>query len=406
MKKEFGNNTRIILETLTPKEDRQCFEKYDVEVGKSIFAFDHMNAPASYASRVLRLTKSIFFLLFHLVMYRIFKIWTNLPSKEQNYSHYLANSDLIISSPGGFLQDYNLFSTLAPNLLLIFLAKFLRKPVIAYAQSIGPFRNVILRALCRLVLNRIDIIILREAISKRYLEESGINRPTIYITADATFSIEPSHYPRERYREKFLQSSSSKGERILVGVTVLGEYFTNRKRQKFLKRYVKSLATSIDYLIDKLNSIVVFMPQVLNKKEKKITHLIAELVKDKTNVVIVDEDLPPTELMKYIGSMDLFIGTRMHSNIFALIMNVPVIAIAYEHKTYGIMKMLNLGNWVLDIEEINEAEMISKIDELYNRRFEIREHLSRKVEEIRIKSLYSAKIIKNWYMSRYKGETN
>ncbi len=148
------------------------------------------------------------------------------------------------------------------------------------------------------------------------------------------------------------------------------------------------------------------MPQVLNKKEKKITHLIAELVKDKTNVVIVDEDLPPTELMKYIGSMDLFIGTRMHSNIFALIMNVPVIAIAYEHKTYGIMKMLNLGNWVLDIEEINEAEMISKIDELYNRRFEIREHLSRKVEEIRIKSLYSAKIIKNWYMSRYKGETN
>ena len=400
LRKEFGSNVRIILETLTPREDKQYFKKYGVEVVESIFYLDHANK-LSYALRVAKTAKNTLLLLFSLITYRIFKTGIDLRSNEQTYSRYLVDSDLIISSPGGFLQDYNIFSSLIPNLFLIFLSKVLQKPVVVYAQSIGPFRNVILRALCRFVLNRIDVIILREAISKKYLEEADISRPRAFITADATFSIEPPQYPRARYREKFLKFTSCEEGRTLVGVTVLGNYFLSRKRHGLLKRYVKSLAAAIDYMVDKLNATAVFIPQVSVQSEKEIAYLVAGLVKNKNRVVIIDEDLPLGELMKYIGSMDLFVGTRMHSNIFALIMNVPVVAIAYEHKTHGIMKMLSLENWVLDIEKINEHELISKIDELYNRRFEIKKYLSKRVEEMRAMSLYTAEIIRNWYVSEY-----
>lgn len=396
LRKEFGSSVTIILETLTPREDLQYFKKYGVDVVKSIFYIDHANK-FSYALRVVKTVKNVLLFLFSLMTYRIFKTGINLRSEEQTFSRNLLDSDLIISSPGGFLQDYNIFSSLIPNLFLIFLSEVLQKPVIVYAQSIGPFRNRILRALCKFILNRVDIIILREEISKKYLEEADISRPKVFITADATFSIEPPQYRRERYREKLLRFTSCEDGRTLAGVTVLGNYFLSRKRHKLMESYVKSLATAIDYVIDKLNAIAIFVPQVSSQSERSLTHLVAGLVKNKDRVAIIDEDLPPEELMKFIGCMDLFVGTRMHSNIFALIMNVPVVAIGYEHKTRGIMRMLGLENWVLDMEKINEHELVSKINELHNGRFEIREHISTKVEEMRVRSLHSAEIIRNRY---------
>ena len=395
LRNEFGSSVTIILETLTPREDLRYFKKYGVDVVKSILYIDHANK--SYALHVVKTAKNALLLLISLMAYRIFKIGINLGIKEQEFSRNLVDSDLIISSPGGFLQDYNTFSSLFPNLFLIFLSEVIQKPVIVYAQSIGPFRNRLLRALCRFILNRVDVIILREEISKKYLEEANINRPKVFVTADATFSIDPPNCDRELYRRRLMKRFQHSNGDILVGLTTLGGYFLNRKRFRRLNNYVKSFATAIDYLVDRLNARVVFIPQVLSQSETIITHSIARLVKNKRQVLIVEEDLSPQEIMKLIGCMDLFIGTRMHSNIFALIMNVPIIAIAYEHKTYGIMRMLGLEDWVLKIENISEHDLISKIKELYGKRFGIKEQTVAKVKEMQVRSLHSAEIVKNWY---------
>ena len=40
----------------------------------------------------------------------------------------------------------------------------------------------------------------------------------------------------------------------------------------------------------------------------------------------------------------------MHANIAATSMCVPTLAIAYSHKFYGIMKMLQLDEYVMDIK--------------------------------------------------------
>ena len=49
--------------------------------------------------------------------------------------------------------------------------------------------------------------------------------------------------------------------------------------------------------------------------------------------------------------MDLLLGTRLHSNIFALTQGVPVVAIGYQAKTWGTMEMLGLASWVIALEE-------------------------------------------------------
>ena len=55
--------------------------------------------------------------------------------------------------------------------------------------------------------------------------------------------------------------------------------------------------------------------------------------------------------------MNYFIGTRMHSNIFALSSLIKTIAIAYEPKTTGIMKMLKLSSYVINMEDVDSDKL-------------------------------------------------
>jgi colanic acid/amylovoran biosynthesis protein len=84
---------------------------------------------------------------------------------------------------------------------------------------------------------------------------------------------------------------------------------------------------------------------------------VRALVKHQDAFTVIREDLHPLALIDFCGSMDIFIGTRMHSNIFALINSVPVVAVEYEHKTKGIMQSLGLADLTLNINTLSLSEL-------------------------------------------------
>ena len=73
----------------------------------------------------------------------------------------------------------------------------------------------------------------------------------------------------------------------------------------------------------------------------------------------------------------------MHSNIFATSMKVPTVAIAYEKKTNGIMKTLNLEDYIIEINTITSEKLIEKIEVMMKNNKEIRKHLDNRIQEIR-----------------------
>jgi colanic acid/amylovoran biosynthesis protein len=81
--------------------------------------------------------------------------------------------------------------------------------------------------------------------------------------------------------------------------------------------------------------------------------------------------------------MDLFLGTRLHSNIFALTEGVPVVAIGYQYKTRGVMRMLGLEPWVLDIEEVEPQELAALLERAWEDRTEIRARLAEALPVLR-----------------------
>jgi colanic acid/amylovoran biosynthesis protein len=93
----------------------------------------------------------------------------------------------------------------------------------------------------------------------------------------------------------------------------------------------------------------------------------------------VEQPPAPAVLKTAMGLMDVFVGTRMHSNLFALSGGVPCLAIGYQFKTQGIARMVGLEEWVQDIRSATGPSVANRLKELWSRREAVRAHLSHAV---------------------------
>jgi colanic acid/amylovoran biosynthesis protein len=100
-------------------------------------------------------------------------------------------------------------------------------------------------------------------------------------------------------------------------------------------------------------------------------------------VVLVDRWVPPPVLKAAYGEMDLFLGTRLHSNIFALTEGVPVLAIGYQYKTRGVMRLLELEDWVLDIDSVTRETLVPLLRRAWAERERTRTHLRTVIPQAR-----------------------
>jgi colanic acid/amylovoran biosynthesis protein len=109
---------------------------------------------------------------------------------------------------------------------------------------------------------------------------------------------------------------------------------------------------------------------------------VAEHVREKDRLRVVNDDISPGLLKAICGRLDLFIGTRMHSNIFATAMTTPTFAISYQPKTDGIMRMLDMERWKAPIAEITADSLRARLAELWSERASVRAHLAERIPAI------------------------
>jgi len=280
----------------------------------------------------------------------------------------------------------------------------LGKPIVIYSQSIGPFKPMTM-PLARLCLNRADLIIVRERITKSYLKRIGVNRPPIYLTADTAFLLEPA--PHEKVRSILLKEGIRKNNDPLVGIStsdVIDRSFEPNNR-RLNNKYVVLMAKVINYLIEKLNARVILVPHVFLEDgfdDRFVAKKIRQLVKNKDRTKIIASEYEPEELRGVIGKCDLFIGARMHANISAISMHVPTIAIAWSHKYYGVMKTLGQEKYVCDVKTTTFDELISKINDAWSNREETKKTLMHKVRIQKELALFNGKLVKGLLISLKK----
>jgi colanic acid/amylovoran biosynthesis protein len=89
----------------------------------------------------------------------------------------------------------------------------------------------------------------------------------------------------------------------------------------------------------------------------------------------------------------------MHSNIFAMSQNVPVIAIGYLHKTLGIAEMVGIGEWVIDIQSVVGDLLIDTLDKLSSNTDAVKMNLAKTIPTLIQESRIAGRLIAEDYAS-------
>ena len=114
-----------------------------------------------------------------------------------------------IHTYGGMSFYYSLYPLLL-NMLF-------RKPLVIYAESLGPFKNNMERSLMKFILNRASLITIRESISYAFLQELKLKN-SAYLTADPAFLLKSCC--QERVDKIFIEEGINDIRKPVIGIFV------------------------------------------------------------------------------------------------------------------------------------------------------------------------------------------
>ena len=327
-------------------------------------------------------------------IFKRFNISIKLSTKSRVFEYH--HSDVVINLGGDTMSGAYGFSTLTPIINILY-AILLGTPVVLYGESLGYFSNPVLNSIGKFVFNRTDLILAREELSKKYLDDYKITNPKIYVTADPAFLL--NVVPRLRVFEILFNEGINDVQKPLIGINPSG--LISRYRGKGYRKdeadLVSILAKVIDNLIENLNATVIMIPNVYTGDvDDRITiDSIFHKVENKSKVNIIKNEYTPQELKGIVGQCDLFIGARMHATIASTSMLVPTVGIAYSHKMHGIIgEMLGQEKYIVDIKELNYESLISTINDAWENREKIRKELEVKIPMVKEKAMLNGKLVK------------
>ena len=238
---------------------------------------------------------------------------------------------LLLSGGGTLIQDATSTKSLMYYLSIISLAKKMGMKVMLYANGMGPIRDSnVIRV--KKVLNKVDLITLRENISLEEIERCNIKKPKVMVTADPAFNLKATESERA---DEILSSYSIEPGQKIVAVSV-------RESNKMAKNFEEEMALALDE-IAREGYIPLFIPMQM-KSDFDISMSIAGKMKEKSRVI--DAELSISDMLAIIGKCSIACGMRLHMLIFASVMNVPMAGIAYDPKVRGFMDYMNQTSYV------------------------------------------------------------
>ena len=313
------------------------------------------------------------------------------PASLRRLCRLYAAADLVVAAGGGYLYTRSRWRgnvVLLGQLYAFLYGAMLGKPVHLYAQSIGPFRAGFQSWIVRCALSRVRLVLVREDLSLQELESWRLQTP-VHSTADAAFLLPD---PAERW-----PALRGIGAGPLIGVTVRRWF----QREADQRRFEGTMSRFVDWLAQTKDATVCFVPQVTyadgGDDDRIVARAIVAGVAAKDRVCLIDDELPPDRIKALCGAMDLFVGTRMHSNILAFSTGVPALAIGYQPKTLGIMRQLGMESHVCPIDGLALPALQRQFEALQREGDAIAAMLKQRIPELRLLALQNGERIEADY---------
>jgi len=254
----------------------------------------------------------------------------------------LFRASLLVSGGGGLIQDSTGFQTIVYYLSIVRMARYLRKPVMFYAQGVGPVRTTQGRALTRKVASKVQLITVRDDESKALFEEMGVQGPPIIVTADPVLALEPASAARV---DAILADEAVPLDQRVVGLSVRPWPDSPQAREGFVAVGKDLVARGCRVLV---------MP-FQESQDREICDDIGQAIGEGARVL--RREYPPTELMGIIGRLHAVVGMRLHALIFGAAQGVPVAGVAYDPKVAHFLRRMEAPS--VPLEGMTPAHLIA-----------------------------------------------
>lgn len=290
---------------------------------------------------------------------------------------YMLRTDLVLSGGGSLLQDVTSTRSLIYYLSIIIIAKILNKPVMVYANGIGPINKKFNRYLTKFVLNKVDVITLRDEDSKQELCGLGVSKNVI-VTADPVFTLNAVDSIEG---QKALKSEGIKLDKPIIGISI--------RNWKTLSDFENKIAEVADNLINKYNCNILFIPMQL-PNDLLLIHRVKSHMKNKA--YIVSGKYSVQEYIGIIGNLSILISMRLHTLIFAAVQKVPMVGLVYDPKVKSFLNMINQPS-AGSITDLDTQNLYQLIDDIFEKRQSISLSLGEQITELKKKAKINDDIV-------------
>lgn len=283
----------------------------------------------------------------------------------------LSDADMVVGKGGYIFVDraglrglLALWMTAFP----LMLATRLGVPAVVHPTSVGPLREPLSRWLVRWILRRVDLILVRDPYSFSEALALGIGEDRIVLVPDSVFGMAPPSEDECRQAARRVGLESAR----FAAVTILHGGADSSADQRFRRKLAGLLR---DVLSSSLVERIVVVAQVAQSRplgpnqgpvvafggDVPVSREFVRLVGDE-RVSLVEEDLPPDQLVALYGASMFTIGCRLHSALFSLIGGTPAFAVSMAgRKSIGVYAGLGLTEYVVTYPDFDSPKLLAEI---------------------------------------------
>lgn len=284
---------------------------------------------------------------------------------------------LFIAGGGSLIQDVTSTKSLMYYLYIIRLAKKNNVPVMLYGNGIGPVNKPSNRKYTAKILNKIDMITLRDQDSVETLRNMGVTKPEIHVTADPALSLEVSGIDAA----KQILSDYGLGENDKF-------FCVSIRKWKNMGDIAAGFAHICNYAMEKYNLIPVILPMQYSK-DMAISREIANLIGGKC--ICIDRNLSADQILSILSMSEAAVTVRLHMLIFGTLLGIPVLGINYDPKMSSFQKYAGLKH-SLSAKELSSGTYTEVTDEFFSTRSQVSKDLNSRLATFKDAARENARI--------------
>ena len=260
----------------------------------------------------------------------------------------MGKTRLYINGGGSLMQDVTSHRSLWFYLFTISAAKRLGNQVMMYGCGIGPIHSPANRRRAAKVLQKsVDAITLRDTHSAEELEDMGVTRPEILLSADPTVILPAAP---EQVVDGILESQ---------GLDPKGRYigFALRPWPGFEQK-AAVFGAAADYAYEKYGLTPVFLPIERRLDVAAARQAAAHM---KAPHYILEDTGGSAHTIGLFARMQAVVSMRLHALVFSASQGVPLVGVVYDQKISSFLSYIGQDLYT-DLEDVTAEALCRYID--------------------------------------------